>query len=238
MFLESWGIGNNAEYFYASYNDFRNGRSPYVRITDCYGVVILFASLTAIKTLIAVMKLTGSKADKTFAIKAIIAIAATSIYVSVTSGSITNLNNLADDYGKSSTSAEASAWLLINNGMKGLRAMFQLYANNHPLIAKEVIISGGFSIRKMTVRGPQPWSARNNAIAGIVDLTAKGFRGNGIHDWWNSYNGKTFQRLTPTTQASTQVLNLASNITVYFMHQLITKDGPQGFDLVAKVGIN
>jgi len=122
--------------------------------------------------------------------------------------------------------------------MIGLMFLFQTYANANSGSAELAIKSGGFDVRKVTPRKKQPWSAKNNPVAGIIDLTAGGGGGYTAHDWWISYNGSTFVRLTPTMAASCQVTGLASGITVYFMHQLITKDGPQGFDLVIKIPVD
>jgi hypothetical protein len=44
--------------------------------------------------------------------------------------------------------------------------------------------------------------------------------------------------MTPTINAETQMTGLASNTVVYFMHQVITKDGPQGFDLTIKMNVD
>ncbi len=201
---------------------------------DKNGIITLSVSVAMVRTLIAVMKLKGSKADITKQAEDLINKAKTSPFVSIPLVTIDALLALAELYGDSSVAAESEAWRELNNGLKAMMSLFQNFANYNPLEANEAILSGGFSVMKISPRKQQKWSAKNTPVEGILALKAAGSRVRSCHDWWISYNGATFSRLDPTTAAETLVTGLASGITVYFMHQLITKDGPQGFDLVLK----
>ena len=202
------------------------------------GMIILMSMPVMQRKFIAVLKWKGSKADKAKYAHDTLAIAATSTFVTVPPLTITNVGVLATTYGNSSVGTEETAWNNLNNAMIAIMYLFQNFANLNAATAEAAILSGGFECKKVTPRKKQPWSVKNNPVAGVIDLTAGGFRGTGFHDWWISYDGKTFTRLDPTTAAHTQVTGLASNITVYFMHQLITKDGPQGFDAVLKINVD
>ncbi len=208
-----------------------------VDVTQFNGQIILFSMPTMQRKYIAVFKWKGSKADKTKQAKDALALAAVSTYVSVPGATITALGLLATAYGNSEAGGEQAAWTALNNGMEGLKFLFQSYANENFATAQLGIESGGFSCKKVTPRKQQPWAVKNNPVGGILDLTAAGAKGE-IHDWWISYNGITFVRLDPTKQAHTQVTGLAANIEVYFMHQIITSNGPQGFDAVLKITVN
>ncbi len=208
-----------------------------VDVRQFNGVIILHTMPIMIRKYIAVLNWKGSKADKAKQAHDILNIAATSTYLTVPPLTIAALRALADAYGNSSVGGEQTAWSNLNNGMLAMMYLFQNYGNANQSVAELAIKSGGFSVKKVTPRGKQPWSVANNPVGGVLDLTANGVRGNAFHDWWISYDGKTFTRLYPTTAAHTQVTGLASNIEVYFMHQIITKDGPQGFDSVLKIGV-
>jgi hypothetical protein len=199
------------------------------------GQIVLTVTVVTIKTLIAVMNLTGSKADIAKKANDIITASAASSLVTVPLATITILRGLATTYLGSTPGTEQAAWLALNNGMKGLMTLFQAAANGSPSTANAIILSGGFKVKRQTERKKQAWSVKNNPVVGVLDLLATGARGRVVHDWWVSLDGKVFTRLDPTVAANTQVSGYASGITLYFMHQLITKDGPQGFDAVLKI---
>ncbi len=228
---------DGVEYFYLSNNKYKKTGQLFVETIDSRGIVVLM-SVTVVKTLIAVLPLKGSKADKTVHAQTLITKCGVSTYVSILPATITALHLAATNYGNSNPGNEETMWLNLNNGLKAMMAVFQAYGNANPLNASDCFTLAGFDIKKMTPRGKQPWSAKNNVVAGVIDLTATGGPGRSCHEWWISYNGSTFVRLEPTMQASTQVSGLASGTTVYFMHQLITKDGPQGMDLVIKIPVD
>ena len=208
---------------------------PELRKMDYEGATMLvLAMVVANRKLIAVTKFKGSKADKAQQARTLINLAATSTYVTVPLGTITALLALATVYLNSSPGGEQIAWSNLNNGILGMMSLFQIFANNNIAVAELAIKSGGFDVKKITSRKKQDWSAENNPVSGVIDLKATGIVGRGFHDWWISYDGAIYVRLDPTLEASTQIGGLATGKFVYFMHQIITKNGPQGFDLVIK----
>jgi len=201
------------------------------------GAIILMGTTTVIKTLIAVLDLKGSKADICALCTAIITKSATSTYVTVLPATILALRGLVTSYSSSDSGTEQDAFRDLNNGMKGLMFLFQSAANSAPNLANAIILSGGFKVKRITPRKAQAWSAKNNPVQGIIDLKAAGGPARSAHTWYYSLDGAVFHQMTATLKAETQITGLASNIVIYFMHELITKDGPQGFDLVIKMNV-
>lgn len=199
------------------------------------GTIILMSTTTVIKTLIAVLDLKGSKPDICALCTAILDKSAVSTYVTVLPATILALRGLVATYLASTSGTEQDAFRDLNNGMKGLMTLFQAAANIAPNLANAIILSGGFKVKRITPRKAQAWSAKNNPVQGIIDLKAAGGPARSAHTWYYSLDGAVFHQMTTTLKAETQITGLASNITIYFMHELITKDGPQGFDLVIKM---
>jgi hypothetical protein len=202
------------------------------------GTIMLMATTTVIKTLIAVLDLKGSKADICALCTTILNKSAVSTYVTVPPATILAIRALVTTYSTSNSGTEQDAFRDLNNGMKGLMFLFQSAANSAPNLANAIILSGGFKVKRITPRGPQAWSAKNNPVQGIIDLKAGGGGQRTCHQWFYSFDGVVFHQMTPTINAETQMTGLASNTVVYFMHQLITKDGPQGFDLTIKINVD
>jgi hypothetical protein len=209
------------------------GNGGAVRLEN--GAIILMGTTTVIKTLIAVLDLKGSKADICALCTTIINKSATSTYVTVPPATILALNALVAAYLASTSGTEQDCFRDLNNGMKGLMFLFQAAANSAPNLANAIILSGGFKVKRITPRKAQAWTAKNNPVQGIIDLRAAGGPGRSAHTWYYSLDGAVFHQMTSTIKAETQITGLASGITIYFMHELITKDGPQGFDLTIKM---
>ncbi len=201
---------------------------------DKNGMIILFGAIKMQRKVIAVMKLEGSKADIAKQTKDMINKAATSTYVTIDPPKIVEALDFSEVYGDSDTGGGEAAFTNLNNIMQYIMFQFQNHANLHPDMAKDIIGSGGFTWKVITPRQKQPWNVKNTTIEGVIAITAEGGPLRSAHDWWISHDGKTFSRLCPTIPASTLVKGLTQGLEVYFMHQLITKDGPQGFDLVIK----
>jgi hypothetical protein len=205
---------------------------------DKNGVIILSINVTVVKTLIAVMKLKGSKADIAKQVVDSINTAKTSQYVSITTADIDEALGLAADYLNSDSSTEKETERLMKNAMTTIMGQFQNYANDNPKISRDVIASGGFTVKKITPRKKQEWSAKNNEeVQGTIDLQAPGGGPYTCHLWWISYDGVTFERMDPTIAANMQVKGFAGGIDLFFQHQLITKKGPQEKSNVIRVTV-
>ena len=224
----------NMEYCYLNDADRKNGNNQYVKITDGKGAIILFSRVVVVKKMIAVTNFKGSKADKAKQALDLINKAATATLVVVLPANIAALLLLVPLYANSLPGDEETTWNNLYNGIYAMKNLFQVYANANPTMAETAIKQGGFSIKKITPRDAQKWTAIPNAIQGTVDLTAAGSGPRTLHDWWFSTDGRIFVRLDPTILAHTQVVGLAGNTVVYFMHQVINADGPMGFDLTIK----
>jgi hypothetical protein len=202
------------------------------------GAIILMSNLVVMKKLIAVMNLKGSKADKAQQCVKIINTAKTSTYCSIPLATINILLGLAEAYSNSKPGNKESTWTNLNNAMQAMMYIFQKYANENPQTAHSAILSGGFSVKKITPRKAQKWSVKNNPIQGVLDLHAGGSGSYTCHTWWISFDGKTFEQFATTMDANAQLSGLASGMKVWFMHEVIGKDGPQGFDLVAYIRVD
>ena len=203
------------------------------------GQIVLMSLPVMQKKYIATIKWKGSKADKTKQAMDMFTMMATTTYVTVPPATVTSARTLATNYGNSGSGNEESTFTLLNNAMQAIMFLYQTYGNSNPGTAEVGIKSGGFTVKTITPRGKQPWNAFNSVVQGTIDLTAKGTeKQGGFHDWHISFDGVSFDRMLPTTKASTQVTGLAGGIEVWFMHQIITKDGPQGFDLIIQITVN
>jgi len=201
------------------------------------GQIILFSAMKLHRKVIAVMKLKGSKPEITKQVNDMIDTAEKSTYVDIADDEISALRDLAKKYGDSHAATGESAFTNLNNGMQGMMSKFQIFANDNPNLAIVAIKSGGFSVKTITPRGRQKWGAFQTKIEGKIKITHEGCSQRSAHDWWISVDGVIFYRLCPTTAAETFVEGYRDGTQLYFMHQLITKDGPQGFDLTVSVTV-
>ena len=78
----------------------------------------------------------------------------------------------------------------------------------------------------------------NNAVQGTIDVTCAGGPLRSAHIWKISFDGIVFDYYSTTLVAHLQVNGLAGGIEVWFLHELITKDGPQGYDLMLSITVN
>ncbi len=214
-----------------------NGKG--IDTTSENGMIILMATVTMQKKYIATINWKGSKADKTKQALDMLICQAVTTYVTTPPLSISAARLLAHAYGDSTPGNEEATFTALNNAMIAIMFAYQTYANANPATASDGIKSGGYDVKTITPRGKQPWTALNSVIQGTIDLTAGGAGANkGFHDWHISFDGISFERMTPTTAAHTQITGLAGGKQVWFMHQIITKDGPQGYDLIIQITVN
>src|ERR1035438_3724395 len=162
------------EYCYLNDADRKNGNNQYVKITDGKGAIILFSRVVVVKKMIAVTNFKGSKADKAKQALDLINKAATATLVVVLPANIAALLLLVPLYANSLPGDEETTWNNLYNGIYAMKNLFQVYANANPTMAETAIKQGGFSVKKITPRDAQKWTAIPNAIQGTVDLTAAG----------------------------------------------------------------
>jgi hypothetical protein len=198
------------------------------------GSIILMGALKMQRKIIGILNLEGSKADIAKQTKDMIETAATSSYVSIDPLQITAALGYSKAYGDSDAAGVEQAHTNLINALQAILFEFQNFANNNPTKALDVFKTGGFGTKTITPRGKQPWGLKNTRITGIMKATHEGGPLRSAHDWWISLKGDIFTRLCPTIAAEIEIKGLKEGDYVHLMHQLITKDGPQGFDLVIK----
>src|ERR1017187_8902812 len=236
VFLQNFDA-NNSEIVYFDKEDERKGINGYIKITNENGVIVLFAKLLVIKKVIACLNLPTAKANKAKKFFDVITACGTATLVTTLPATITALLLLVPLYANSTPENEETTYNNLYNGVIALMANFQNYANANPSTAVAAIKSGGFDVRVVTPRKKQPLTAKNNVVQGVVDLTAGGGPARSCHEWKISYDGIIFNYHSTTIKANCQMSGFAGGIEVWFLHQLITEAGPQGFDGVLQLTI-
>lgn len=164
--------------------------------------------------------------------------AAASTLVSVDPLLITAINTLITAYNNATPSGRLNAFRLMNNSLKNdLMPLFQKAADADPGNSVAIIQSGGFGVKGEGGRQVQKFEAMDGTVLGTVLLTAEGGGSHTAHDWMYSHDGITFVRMIPTIGANTEITGLVSGEWAYFVHQLITKNGGQGFSQIIKIRV-
>jgi hypothetical protein len=125
--------------------------------------------------------------------------------------------------------AKKAAWKIVYNDLKILLATFQLAANADQPNAITILESGSFKIKGVGKKQKNVFGLKNGVDSGTIDLTGnKAPKGTCLHDWWISFDlGKTYVRLDPTIESTTQVTGLTKGAEIYFQHQYITRRGKE-----------
>jgi hypothetical protein len=236
IFLQSFDAANSSIVYFDK-DDERKGINGYLQVKNDKGVIVLFAKLLVIKKVIACLNLPTAKANKAKKFFDIITACGTATLVVTLPATISALLLLVPLYGNSSPENEETTYNNLYNGVIALMANFQNFANLNPTLAVSAIKQGGFDVRVVTPRKKQPLTAKNNVVQGVVDLTAGGGPARSCHEWKISYDGVIFNYHSTTIKASCQMSGFAGGIEVWFLHQLITEAGPQGFDGVLQLTI-
>lgn len=223
---------------YFDKDDERKGINGYLQITNDKGVIILLSKVVLIKKVILCMKLKGSKADKAKMFFDTITACGTGVLVVTPPLTISALLLLVPLYANSNPGNEETTYNNLYNGVMAVMFNYQNYCNNNPSTALTAAKQGNFDVRIQTPRKKQELKGINNAVQGTVDITAAGGPSRSAHEWKISYDGVIFTYISTTLQAHLQVNGLAGGIEVWFLHQLITKDGPQGYDFVVKITVD
>ena len=106
-----------------------------------------------------------------------------------------------------------------------LKAYVQSIANANPEHAAEIIESAGMSVKKLTVRQPQGFTAECGDVSTSVDLAAPA--GAMAYHWFYSADGgKTYTQAPSTGYSTTTLLNLTPGILYLFQFQPIHGEGP------------
>ena len=225
------------EIVYFDKDDERKGINGYLKITNDRGAIILLAKLKLVKKVILCIKLKGSKADKAKRLFNIITACGTGGLVVTAPATIAALLLLVPLYSNSNPGNEETTFYNLYNGVTAVMFNYQNYCNANPTTALTAAAQGNFDVKVQTERKKQELKAVNNAVQGVVDVTCAGGKGRCSHVWKISYDGIVFEYLSTTMSAHVQVSGLAGGIEVWFLHELITTDGPQGYDLMLNVTV-
>jgi hypothetical protein len=121
------------------------------------------------------------------------------------------------------------------NGLNAMMSLFQEAADQAPETAIAIIESGAFKVKKVAIPQKHIFEGHNNAVSGVIDLTAQGGGPRSCHDWMYSSDGIIFVRMQPTVNAETHKSGLTPATYAWFTHELVTKNGPQGISQVIKI---
>jgi hypothetical protein len=120
-----------------------------------------------------------------------------------------------------------------------LRDYIQGICDANPDSAEAIALSGLFYVKKVSGRQKQVFTA-TNLRSGIIELVGH-IKGNHCsHDWGMTLTpdnaASWYDTPIPSTlKSSTIVENLSPGTRMYFRHQLVTKEGPQGWDRVISI---
>ena len=222
---------------YITKEDELHGTNGYLKIINDNGVIILFARLRVIKKVILCIKLKGSKADKAKRLFDIITACGVGGLVTTLPATIAALLLLVPLYSNSNPENEETTFNNLYNGVLAVMFTYQNYCNANPTNALVCAAQGNFDVKVQTPRKKQALTIANNAVQGTIDVTAGGGPARSAHIWKISFDGIVFDYYSTTLVAHLQVNGLAGGIEVWFLHELITTDGPQGYDLMLNVTV-
>jgi hypothetical protein len=160
--------------------------------------------------------------------KEIIDACALTVTPTIPPGTITGYRADLLTFTNASGSAKTAAWKIVYNDLKALLMAFQLAANASQPNSITILQSGSFKIKNVGKKQKQVFSLANNIENGTIDLTGNvaPAKGKCLHDWWISFDlGKTYVRLDPTLESTTQATGLTIGAVIYFRHQYITPRG-------------
>jgi hypothetical protein len=93
------------------------------------------------------------------------------------------------------------------------------------LAVRALVATAAMSLRTVSPRQKQVFSAQPGHVSGSADLTAPASRKRDTHDWQHSANQQDWTSVDSTLAARTTITGLAVNTPHYFRHRLLTKDG-------------
>jgi hypothetical protein len=198
-------------------------------------VIVLMSSPVTIHAVTAVLDMPDAYGERLLRCTEIIAAVTSNANVTVPAPILDQTNTDYTNYSTAgSASVKNSTFRRINNDLKGIMSLFQSAANADTENAETIILSGKFRVKKITINQKHEFDVVNGVISGMMHLTAPGGDNHTCHDWEYSPDGIHFTKMTPTIGAETDISGLTPGQDAYFRHQLITKDGPEGWSQVIK----
>jgi hypothetical protein len=118
------------------------------------------------------------------------------------------------------TADRNTAWKLVKDDLRALKADVQILADANPANALEIIHDAGMKAKNEAIHEKRKSSAKAGLIAGTVDLVGEG---PGPHDFQMSTDNKTWVPCESSRTQKLTVTNLTSGIVYYFQNrQLLT----------------
>lgn len=106
------------------------------------------------------------------------------------------------------------------------KANVQQVADTNPEQAEAIITSAGMAVRKTAARNKAPFTVKQGAVSGTVELVAKAAAVRASYEWeWSGDGGKTWTAASPTLQAKTEIAGLPVGTVVQFRYRAITRKG-------------
>ncbi|MEI6488943.1 MAG: hypothetical protein WCP52_08270 [Bacteroidota bacterium] len=159
----------------------------------------------------------------------------TSSYVSVSAAKMTAVNASITAYKGAGPGNRPGLYRKMMNQLKSLLNLFQDSANEDPVNSIAILESGKFRVVEAKVPQKHKFDAKDGVNPGEVILTAPGGPNERhFHEWKISYDNVKFELIRSTLTATKLVEGLTSGAVVYFTHELIVKDVPQGVSQVIK----
>ena len=197
--------------------------------------VILNLTPTVIHTLTAVLKLPNGNADRGVKSKKILDACTGNGYVTISTTKINSIKRNILSYNGANKSNRKERWRKVKNDLNWLMSQFQIAANDDYEHSNEIIKSGGFGVKKVAIQQKKKFSVDNDIQSGCIIADAQGGGQRTCHDWALSLDNITFVRQMPTIAAKTKFKNLVRGTYAYIKHQLVTKNGGQGYSQVIKI---
>ncbi len=198
-------------------------------------MMVLMTMPTPIHSVTGTLDLPRGNADRGVRAKEILTGCTSNAYVTVAGPEMTAMQGRWALYNSANTSNRKARWRAVKNDLEDLMGRFQTKANSDPANAIEILRSGKFGIKNVNPRQNQYFHAENTAVSGTVEIFAEGGGEHTCHDWMFSPDNETWERMVPTMAGYTTKSGLTRLTTVYFKHQIISKNGPEGFDNVIEI---
>jgi hypothetical protein len=110
--------------------------------------------------------------------------------------------------------------------LQASKANVQQLADLSPEQAEAIVTSAGMAIRKTAAHTKPPFAAKPGAISGTVVLAARAAAVRASYEWeWSGDGGKTWNAVSPTLQAKTEIAGLPVATSVQFRYRAVTKAG-------------
>ncbi len=197
----------------------KNGKGNYI---------VLMSMPTAIHIITAALNIKDS--DPSRGVKALVVATAcgTSTFVIIPIGTITALLAAIAAYNSAVGAQKKAKWRIVKTSLKSIMRTFQNAMDLVPADAVACCESGGFKVKKVSIKQKNVFTAERGLESGTVQLVGNTSRANHFHAWWVSTDGINFILIMGTSDADNLITDLLPNKRYWFQHQLRMAKGPHG----------